>query len=164
MRTDTSRLETWMAQAVEVGERHVETGGLPFVGALVAGDGWSSEHGVNLVRETGDPSAHAEIVAMRQALRDRGRTGLAGTTLLATGEPCALCYRFAAANRVDAVHFAVDRDTAAAWGFDYRAGYTALGTDRLPIARAARHLPVARGLEPFIRYRELHRSDSTDQS
>lgn len=157
MTTDTPRLEALMADAVEVSIRHVESGGIPFVGLLVAGDGWVSDPGVNLVRETGDPTAHAEIVAIRKAVKDRGRSGLEGVTLLATGEPCALCYRVAVSHGIATVCFAVGRDTAAEWGFDYRAGYDA---DRLSLAVTAQHLPVERGLAPFTRYRDLHRTRS----
>ncbi|WP_433325964.1 deaminase [Spirillospora sp. CA-294931] len=157
MTTDTTRLKTLMAGAVEVSVRHVESGGIPFVGLIVAEDGYVSDPGVNLVRETGDPNAHAEIVAIRTAVQARGRSGLQGVTLLATGEPCALCYRVAAKHGISAVHFAVDRDTAAEWGFDYRAGYTAQ-TDRLPLAATAQHLPVERALAPFTRYLDLNRS------
>ncbi|MCQ4119709.1 nucleoside deaminase [Rhodococcus tibetensis] len=156
MSRDTSRLVTLMAEAVDFSVRHVEAGGLPFVGLLVADDGSVSDPGVNLVRETGDPSAHAEIVAMRHVLQERGLTSLKGMTLLATGEPCALCYRFAAEHGVDAVHFAVDRTTVARWGFDYRSSYDALGTDRLLIAQGAQLVTVDRGLEPFARFLELH--------
>ncbi|MFC7343236.1 deaminase [Saccharopolyspora griseoalba] len=158
MTADMNRLESLMADAVEVGVRHVESGGLPFVGRLVADDGWVSEPGVNLVRETGDLTAHAEIVAIREAVETRGPSSLEGATLLATGEPCALCYRFAAAHSIAAVCFAVDRDTAAEWGFDYRAGYE---MTRLPLAATAEHLAVPRGLVPFTRYVDLHRSDFT---
>lgn len=164
MTADTSRLTALMADAVETCVRRVESGGVPFVGLLVADDGWVSDLGVNLVDETGDPTAHAEIVALRQAVRARGRAALRGATLLATGEPCALCYRVAAAHGIGAVRFAVDRDTAAAWGFDYRAGYDAAATDRLPLAAAARHLVVERGLAPFVRYLDLHRHEFTTHS
>jgi guanine deaminase len=164
MNLDTSLLRPWMALAVDASTRHVEAGGLPFVGVLVTEDGLVSDLGVNLVLESGDPCAHAEIVAMRQVLQHRGRTSLQGTVLLATGEPCALCYRFASAHRVAAVRYAVDRDTAAEWGFDYRAGYDAIGATRLPVAQTARRIPVDRGLEPFARYAELHGLVNTDQS
>lgn len=161
MTADTTRLEALMADAVEISVRHVESGGIPFVGLLVADDGWVSDPGVNLVRETGDPTAHAEIVAIRKAVQARGRSSLEGATLLATGEPCALCYRVAASHGIATVRFAVDRDTAAEWGFDYRAGYDADDTDRLPLAATAQHLVVKRGLVPFVRYHDLHRSDVT---
>ncbi|MBB5801010.1 tRNA(Arg) A34 adenosine deaminase TadA [Saccharothrix ecbatanensis] len=161
MTADKTRLGALMAEAVEFSVRHVESGGIPFVGLLVADDGWVSDLGVNLVRETGDPTAHAEVMAIRKAVQARDRSSLEGVTLLATGEPCALCYRVAASHGIAAVRFAVDRDTAAAWGFDYRAGYE---TNRLPLAITARHLAVERSLVPFTRYRDLHRSDFTTHS
>lgn len=150
-----------MATAVEASVGHVESGGLPFVGVVITTDGWVSDPGVNLVRETGDPSAHAEIVAMRQTIQVRGRDSLREATLLATGEPCAPCYRFAASHQVGAVRYAVDRDTAARWGFDYRAGYQHLGTDQLAFSRGSRHLPVAQGLRPFTTYLQHHFCDTT---
>jgi guanine deaminase len=161
MTADMTCLQALMSDAVDVSVRHVESGGIPFVGQVVAGDGWISGPGVNLVRETGDPTAHAEIVAMRRVVQDRGRSSLQGATLLATGEPCALCYRVAASQGIAAVYFAVDRDTAAEWGFDYRAGYDA---GRLPLAVTAQHLAVERGLAPFLRYRDLRRSGLTTHS
>ena len=54
-----------MNQAVERCVEHVEAGGLPFVGVVVDDSGIISNFGVNRVRETRDPSAHAEIVAKR---------------------------------------------------------------------------------------------------
>ncbi|MDA3646673.1 deaminase [Saccharopolyspora indica] len=153
MNAGTTRLAALMAEAVEISISHVDSGGIPFVGLLVD-DGWASEPGVNLVRETGDRTAHAEIVAMREAAQARGSAGLEGLTLLATGEPCGLCYRVAAAHGIAAVHFAVGRDDAAEWGFDYRVGYRE--ADRLPLAMTAHHLAVDRGLVPFERYRALH--------
>ena len=156
MNHPTDDLTLLMDEAVVFSRHHVESGGLPFVGQVVTDDGHVSGYGVNLVLETGDRSAHAEIVAMRDVLRDRGPRALEGATLLATGEPCALCYRFADDHGVAAVRFAVDRDTVATWGFDYRAGYTAFGNAGLPLIRSALHRPVDRGLAPFTRYSELH--------
>ncbi|QBI51886.1 deaminase [Streptomonospora litoralis] len=157
MKRPTGHLETLLAHAVQTAIRRVETGGLPFAGRIVMGDGYSTEPEVNRVRETGDPSAHAEIVAMRQAMRDLRTADLAGATLLATGEPCGLCYRFAADHGVEAVDFAVDRHTAAQYGFDYRASYAALRTGQSPVTQTARHLPVEHGEAPFTRYADLHR-------
>lgn len=141
-----------MDEAVEKCVEHVEAGGLPFVGVLVDDTGIISDFGVNRVRETRDPSAHAEIVAMREVLNANEREDLSGTTLLATGEPCGLCYRFAIDHGVDAIYVAVDRDAAAEWGFDYRTSYPSLGiTDGLR-STLFNHLPTERGNEPFSRY------------
>ncbi|RAE92533.1 nucleoside deaminase, partial [Burkholderia multivorans] len=61
-------LEDVLTQAVAAALAHVESGGIPFVGVVVDGDRVISEFGVNRVHETGDPTAHAEIVAIRDAL------------------------------------------------------------------------------------------------
>ena len=91
----TDFLEDVLTQAVAAALAHVERGGIPFVGVVVDGDRVISEFGVNRVHETGDPTAHAEIVAIRDALTASGRSHLRGATLLATGEPCGMCYRYA---------------------------------------------------------------------
>ncbi|MET3923225.1 deaminase [Arthrobacter sp. UYEF20] len=144
-----------MEEAVEFGVRHVEAGGLPFVGVLVGPDGYVSAPGVNLAHETGDPSAHAEIVAMRAAMRGQGLSDLQGTWLLATGEPCGLCYRFAIDHRVGRIYVAVDSDIVAEQGFDYRGGYAAYGIDRTQLADMMHRLPVEHGLDPFQRFMHL---------
>lgn len=145
-----------MVRAVQASLSHVEAGGLPFVG-VVTGPGYASEPGVNLVARTGDPYAHAEIVAMRQALRDDNRADLAGMTLLATGEPCGLCYRFALDHHVDRIRVAVDAEKVAELGFDYLQSYPMFGIDRAALNDLVTPLPVTGSLEPFTRYLELHR-------
>lgn len=141
-----------MDEAVEMCLEHVEAGGLPFVGVLVDDTGVISSFGVNRVRETRDPSAHAEIVAMREVLNTKQRDDLSGTALVATGEPCGLCYRFALDHGVDAIYVAVDRDAAADWGFDYRASYPSLGITDGVRSTVFNHLPSQYGNEPFALY------------
>lgn len=145
-----------MEEAVEECIRHVNAGGLPFVGVVVDASGVISEYGVNQVQETSDPWAHAEIVAMRDAMASQGRDNLAGTTLLATGEPCGLCYRFAIDHQVAAIYVAVDRDAVAERGFDYRASYSALGITDAQRSELLHHLPAEHGTEPFTRYLSIH--------
>lgn len=147
-----------MDQAVDRCIEHVEAGGLPFVGVVIDRTGMLSGFGVNRVLESRDPSAHAEIVAMRQVLVTSNREDLSGTTLLATGEPCGLCYRFAIDHRVDAIYIAVDRGAAAEWGFDYRTSYDAYGITDTLRSSVFNHLPNERGDEPFSRYfqKQIH--------
>lgn len=147
-----------MQDAVDVSVRHVEAGGMPFVGVLIHDDGYVSSPGVNLVHETGDSTAHAEIVAMRAAMRDRIRSNLPGSWLLATGEPCGLCYRFALDHQVERVYVAVDSDTVAEQGFDYRGSYPAFGIDRSGLTGVVHRLPVPGALEPFERFLHLRRN------
>lgn len=146
-------LETVMRDAVEACIAHVEAGGLPFVGVVVNADGEViSKFGVNRVRETRDPYAHAEIVAIREAMASQGSESLKGATLLATGEPCGLCYRFANEHGIQSIYVAADRDQVAELGFDYRASYTALGITDHQRNGLLHHLPVDRAHEPFTRY------------
>lgn len=152
-------IATLMVKAVDSSANHVESGGLPFVGLVIGQDGFISSYGVNQVHQTGDPSAHAEIVAMRAAMRDCAAVDLAGAWLLATGEPCGLCYHFALAHRIERVYIAVDADTAADWGFDYRGSYPAFSIDRARLRQDGfvHALPVEAGLEPFRRFTHRHR-------
>lgn len=149
-------LQAVMEDAVDECITHVDRGGLPFVGVLVKGTDVISGFGVNRVRETGDPTAHAEIVAMRDAMAAQGSEDLAGTSLLATGEPCGLCYRFAIDHQVETIFVAVDRDAVADWGFDYRASYRPLGISDGQRAGLIHLLPVERGVEPFARYLQVN--------
>lgn len=142
-----------MTQAVDACTEHVDSGGLPFVGVLVNADGQvASGFGVNRVRETGDPMAHAEVVAMRDTMTRHGIDTLAGYTLLATGEPCGLCYRYAIDHGITAIYVAVDRDEVAAFGFDYLASYPAFGITDSQRAGLFHPLPVGNGTDPFTHY------------
>lgn len=161
MTLPAAKLQAVMDQAVEECITHVDRGGLPFVGVLVNETGTISEFGVNRVRETRDPMAHAEIVAMRDAMRTHGLESLAGTVLLATGEPCGLCYRFAIEHGVEAIYVALDRDAVADLGFDYRASYQALGITNENRAGLLHRLPVERGIEPFTRYLNTSKGTSS---
>lgn len=157
MSADVARLERLMSRAVAACTAHVDAGGLPFVGVVAdAGGEVISGFGTNQVAETGDPTAHAEVVAMREALTRHGRDTLAGCSLLATGEPCGLCYRFALDHGIASVLVAVDRDEVARLGFDYRASYPAFAVTDVRRARVFVPLPVERALDPFVHYLRLH--------
>ncbi len=156
MSVDDATLDELLTDAVVYAHDHVGKGGLPFVGVVVTTDGEVSPCGVNQVRATGDPTAHAEIVAMRSLATSHGAVALTGATLLATGEPCALCYRFAAQHGIRRVVYAVDQDAAAVWGFDYRSDPAALTTTEKALVRRAEHRPVSDGLAPFATYLQRH--------
>ncbi|MGO0578236.1 nucleoside deaminase [Ornithinimicrobium panacihumi] len=155
MTPSTGTLLPLMEQAVADCVAHVEAGGLPFVGVLVDNAGTPiTGAGVNQVHHSGDPTAHAEVVAIREALA--ARPSLAGTVLVATGEPCGLCYRFAIDHHVEAIFVAVDRDDVARLGFDYRPSYAAFGITDGTRAALFRPLPVDTGADPFTRFLQLN--------
>lgn len=153
MSPSTAVLHPLMEQAVDACIAHVQAGGLPFVGVLVDRSGTVlTEPGVNQVFQSGDPSAHAEIVAMREAITTGTATSLRGAVLLATGEPCGLCYRYAIDHGIEKIYVAVDRDQVAALGFDYRSSYAAFGITDADRAELFHPLPVPRGTHPFTHY------------
>src|SRR3954466_3556644 len=112
----------WLDRAVTVAAENVNSGGGPF-GALVVRDGELLATGTNLVTVNLDPTAHAEVVAIRAACQRLGTFKLTGCLLVASCEPCPLCLSAALWARMDRVIFAADRYDAAEAGFDDRAFY-----------------------------------------
>ncbi|SDP81548.1 nucleoside deaminase [Lentzea jiangxiensis] len=155
MNSDDIDLDQLLSDAVTYARDHVEQGGLPFVGVVVTTSGQVSAYGVNEVRHTGDPTAHAEIVAIRTLAAELGPALLEGATLLATGEPCLLCYRFAADHGIQHVIYAVDQDTAATWGFDYRSDAAPTAAQK-SLRDRAEHRPVREHLAPFAHFLRRH--------
>lgn len=122
MSTTTPSERDWLDRAVAAATANVATGGGPF-GALVVRDGELVATGVNQVTTTLDPTAHAEVVAIRAACQVLRTFKLEGCLLVASCEPCPLCLSSALWARMDRVIFAADRHDAAAAGFDDRAFY-----------------------------------------
>lgn len=83
--------EAWMDLALDQARQALETGDVP-IGAVVLGpDGEVLGTGRNEREATGDPTAHAEVLAIRQAAAAVGEWRLSGCTLVVTLEPCAMC-------------------------------------------------------------------------
>ncbi|MET9336687.1 nucleoside deaminase [Nonomuraea sp. NPDC003804] len=138
-----------LARAVALAVAEVESGGIPFSGLVVDGAGTVLGSGVNRVRAHRDPTAHAEIVALRDAARRHGLHALAGTTLIASGEPCPLCYVTALWSGIGQIVFAADRHTAAAAGFDYASSYDLFAVPVEQWRLSPLHVPVDNAQEPF---------------
>lgn len=113
---------TWMAEAIRLATASVTSGGGPF-GAVVVRDRDIIATGSNQVTSTLDPTAHAEVTAMRNACRELGSFSLAGCVLVTSCEPCPMCLSSALWARVDRIVYSADRHDAAAGGFDDRAFY-----------------------------------------
>jgi tRNA(adenine34) deaminase len=82
--------ELWMEEALVAAQRALQAGEVP-VGALVVQDGKIVGRGWNRTIADSDPTAHAEIVALRDAGRNLGNYRLGGCELFATIEPCSMC-------------------------------------------------------------------------
>ncbi|WP_210480251.1 nucleoside deaminase [Naasia sp. SYSU D00948] len=119
----------WLERTVELALANVAGGGGPF-GALVVRDGVLLAEGANRVTASLDPTAHAEVEAIRAACRAVGDFSLAGATLYTSCEPCPLCLSAALWARVDRVVYAADREDAARGGFDDSAFHELFRRDR----------------------------------
>ena len=129
----------FIAEAIRLAVDGVNAGdGGPF-GAVVVRDGKIVGRGHNCVTSRNDPTAHAEITAIRDACEQLGTFHLTGCDLYASCEPCPMCLAAAYWSRVDRLFYAACRDDAAAAGFDDETIYAELG---LPIAE--RSLPMLR--------------------
>lgn len=134
--------ERWLRQAIALSRSGMERGlGGPF-GAVVVRGGEVLGEGSNRVLMDRDPTAHAEVVAIRLACAAQGDFSLAGATLYSSCEPCPMCLAAAFWARVERVVFAATRDDAAAAGFDDAAFYRELesppASRRLPLLQALR--------------------------
>ena len=133
--------EPLLRRALDLAVASAGSGGGPF-GALVARDGAVLGEGTNRVVATADPTAHAEVVALRAACAAAGTHVLDGCVLVTSCEPCPMCLAAAWWARVDRVVFAATRVQAAAAGFDDAAIYAEVAA---PLD--ARRLPIGRALE-----------------
>lgn len=119
----------WIARTIELATQNVASGGGPF-GAIIVRDGALLAEGRNRVTASLDPTAHAEVVAIRAACQSVGDFSLAGATLYTSCEPCPLCLAAALWARVSRVVYAADRDDAARGGFDDREFYELFSRSR----------------------------------
>jgi tRNA(adenine34) deaminase len=88
--THSAQDEMWMRQALELAARAEAAGEVP-VGAVLVRDGQTLGRGWNQVIDLHDATAHAEILALREASAAAGNYRLPGTTLYVTLEPCVMC-------------------------------------------------------------------------
>jgi guanine deaminase len=107
-----------MARAIQLSLEGVQSGhGGPF-GAVIVRDGSIIAEGVNQVTSTNDPTAHAEIQAIRQACHKLGTFELKDCQLYSSCEPCPMCLGAIYWSRLSRIYFANTAKDAAAIGFD----------------------------------------------
>lgn len=115
---DETSSESFMRHAVRLSaERMREGHGGPF-GAVIVKDGTVIAEGWNRVTSTNDPTAHAEVTAIRRACESLGTFSLQGCEIFSSCEPCPMCLAAIYWARLDRVTFANTREEAAAIGFD----------------------------------------------
>ncbi|MEM7044964.1 MAG: nucleoside deaminase [Pseudomonadota bacterium] len=114
-----------MRRAIALAEQSVKNGGGPF-GAVIVFDGKIVAEGANAVTDNLDPTAHAEVTAIRNACRALGSFSLKGGVIYTSCEPCPMCLGAIYWARLDRMVYANDRNDAASIGFDDRHIYEQL--------------------------------------
>lgn len=146
--------ETFMREAIRLASESVQSGGGPF-GAVVVRDGRIIGRGVNRVTLDSDPTAHAEVQAIRNACANLGDFRLTGCDLYVSCQPCPMCTAAIYWARIDRVFYAADAADAAAVGFDdlFIAEELArpVGARTLPMTQLLREEALA----PLTLWREL---------
>ena len=110
--------EDFMREAIRLSIENVESGkGGPF-GCVVVKDGKIIARGANEVTSSNDPTAHAELVAIRKACKELGSFQLDGCEIYCSCEPCPMCLGAIYWARPKAVYYANTKDDATAIDFD----------------------------------------------
>lgn len=109
--------EKFMRKAISLSIQNIERGGGPF-GAVIVKDGRIVANGVNRVTAVNDPTAHAEISAIRKAAKKLGTFSLEGCTLYTSCEPCPMCLGAVYWAHFDRLFYANTKSDAKKIGFD----------------------------------------------
>ncbi|APR85355.1 tRNA-specific adenosine-34 deaminase [Minicystis rosea] len=131
-----------LQQAIELALENVRVrGGRPF-GAVLVKDGSVVATGVNEILATGDPTAHAELQAIRAAAAKLGISGLAGAVMYASGEPCPMCLSAMYLNGINEAHYAYSNEDGAPYGLSTAPIYAELAKPPTQRTLVATYLPV----------------------
>jgi len=125
-----------MSEAIRLSEENVANGGGPF-GAVIARNGEIVATGVNRVTAKHDPTAHAEVSAIREACAKLGTFDLSGCEIYSSCEPCPMCLGAIYWAHIDKLYFGNDKEDAKEIGFDDSFIY-----DELALPRDRRKLPT----------------------
>lgn len=140
----------YLAKAVQLATANVHNNGGPFGAIVVTSDGREFE-GLNRVTANLDPTAHAEVTAIRNACQGVGDFDLSGATLYTSCEPCPMCLASSLWARIGHVYFAADRHDAADAGFDDALFYEyfdpSSARNLMPVAKVAPETGTA--VDPF---------------
>jgi guanine deaminase len=123
-------VHTALLLSIQLAVENVACGGGPFGAVIISPSGEVVATGVNRVTLDLDPTAHAEVCAIRNACREIESFDLTGLILASSCEPCPLCLAASMWARVGSVFYAADRTSAAAAGFDDAAFYELMDAPR----------------------------------
>ena len=113
----TTKKEDFMKLAIKLAVENVENGGGPF-GAVIVRDNRVIATGANRVTANNDPTAHAEVCAIRAACRELQTFDLSGCDIYTSCEPCPMCLGAIYWAHIDHIYYGCNKHDAAAAGFD----------------------------------------------
>ena len=131
----------YLQQAIALAYDNAAQGGRPF-GAVVVKDGVVIAHGVNEILNTNDPTAHAELMAIRAASQRLGSPSLAGCEVYASGHPCPMCMAAMRLAGVRAVAYAYSNDDGSPFGLSTADVYADLAKPFDQQSMSIRYVPV----------------------
>jgi tRNA(Arg) A34 adenosine deaminase TadA len=131
----------FLAEAIELARANIAEGGRPF-GAVVVRDGAVVATGVNEIHTTNDPTAHAEMTALRAASSKLGSSDLSGCVVYASGHPCPMCMAAMRISGVKRVAYAYSNDDGAPFGLSTAAVYEDLAKPFAEQSMAISYVPV----------------------
>lgn len=134
--------EDFMRKAIELSIQNIKNGGGPF-GAVIVKEGEIIATGVNRVTDSCDPTAHAEVCAIRAAAKQLGTFNLSGCEIYTSCEPCPMCLGAIYWARLDKMYYANTKTDAMNIGFDDSFIYDEL--ELKPADRKLQSEPLLRG-------------------
>lgn len=151
----TEKDKDFLRLAIELAKEGVEKGlGGPF-GSVIVKDGVVIGKGCNQVTSSNDPTAHAEVVAIREACRVLGTYQLSGCTVYASCEPCPMCLGALYWVRPERVVFAATNQEAAEAGFDDAFIYREINLPMEERKITFEHQSLSEGATPFILWKRV---------
>lgn len=138
----------FMSLAVALSQQSVASGGGPF-GAIIVQNGQVIAQGTNRVTPSNDPTAHAEVVAIRAACTALGTFSLQGCTIYTSCEPCPMCLGAIYWARISRIFYANTKHDAAQAGFSDAQIYTEIATEPTQRSIPAMRLDSPQALEVF---------------
>jgi len=162
--TNPPPYDAWMAAALEEAARARDAGEVP-IGAVVVLDGAIVGRGFNQPITSGDPTAHAEIVAIRAAARAVGNYRLTGATLYVTIEPCLMCVGAFIHARIGTVVYGAPEPRTGSLESTVRAGDLPGHNHRFAVVGGVRAEECRLLLQDFFRERRARKAtDSSDEA
>jgi len=150
-----SDAKRFLCEAIELARENVRKGGRPF-GAVLVKDGKVIATGVNEILETGDPTTHAELQAIRVASKVLGSPRLDGCAIYASGHPCPMCLSAMHLTGIREVAFAYSNDEGERYGLSTAKIYAEMAKPLAEQSLKVVHMPVRiEGGDPYEMWQAL---------